>query len=427
MTRRRVFLGAVVAVGLALAPTRARAADDGRSLALSGYVHVDAVAFRQSSESQLDPSTGAPLNESRFLLRRARLRAESDQGYLHGALELDANTIAGPQVRPFAAEATFKWPASEPYRGPAELARATFDRSTFAVSAGLLMTPFGYEVPERENVRPFLERSTFANELVPQSYDLGVRIMGGFGHVSYAFAVVNGSPIGNRTFPGQDPDTSKDLVFRVGGTGSFFGALRLSAGVSGLTGRGFHAGSPPTKDAVQWRDENGDGIVDVPELRVLPGAPGSPSEGFRRFALGADVNATLTLPGLGDLTARGELVRAKNLGRGTLVADPVAAGRDLRELGAAVSLTQEITPLGLVGVRFDTYDPDTDADEALPFVRVPRDTSLSTWAFLALIRWKKARFVVEYDHRKNPFGRSPAGTSTTLPDDSLTFRAVVGF
>ena len=41
------------------------------------------------------------------------------------------------------------------------------------------MTPFGFDVAERERTRPFLERTAMANELVPQSYDLGVRVLGG--------------------------------------------------------------------------------------------------------------------------------------------------------------------------------------------------------------------------------------------------------
>ena len=41
---------------------------------LSGFVQTD-YAAKQISEDQLNTSTGAPLNEDRFLLRRARLRA----------------------------------------------------------------------------------------------------------------------------------------------------------------------------------------------------------------------------------------------------------------------------------------------------------------------------------------------------------------
>jgi hypothetical protein len=394
---------------------------------VSGYVHLDWVVFRESSQNEVNPSTGEPLNEDRFLIRRARLRLESDQGLVHGVFVLDANTVRGPQVRPWNLEASLKWPTTTAYRGPAAIAQSTSDEPFVIVSAGLLITPFGFEVPELENQRPFLERSTMAGELVPQSYDLGVRVLGGYRFVNYALGIMNGDPIGESTFPGRDPNKSKDLVFRVGAVAEVTSGLRFDAGFSGLTGRGFHKGASPSKDQLVWRDQNEDGQVQQTELQVLAGSPATPSEGFQRFALGADARVRMKLPVLGDLMLRGELVRAKNLGRGTFVADPVAASRDLRELGWVLSVTQEITQWALVGVRYDTYDPDADARDQRPFALVPRDSSVSTWAFMATARWKKARLVAEYDHRENSLGRDVTGAPTTLADDSFTLRAAVAF
>jgi hypothetical protein len=396
-------------------------------LAISGYVHADWAVFRESSQNEVNPSTGEPLNEDRFLIRRARLRLESDQGLVHGVFVLDANTVRGPQVRPWNLEASLKWPTTTAYRGPAAIAQSTSDEPFVIVSAGLLITPFGFEVPELENQRPFLERSTMAGELVPQSYDLGVRVLGGYRFVNYALGIMNGDPIGESTFPGRDPNKSKDLVFRVGAVAEVTSGLRFDAGFSGLTGRGFHKGASPSKDQLVWRDQNEDGQVQQTELQVLAGSPATPSEGFQRFALGADARVRMKLPVLGDLMLRGELVRAKNLGRGTFVADPVAASRDLRELGWVLSVTQEITQWALVGVRYDTYDPDADARDQRPFALVPRDSSVSTWAFMATARWKKARLVAEYDHRESSLGRDVTGAPTTLADDSFTLRAAVAF
>jgi hypothetical protein len=124
---------------------------------------------------------------------------------------------------------------------------------------------------------------------------------------------------------------------------------------------------------------------------------------------------------------RAELVRAKNLARGTFAADPIAASRDLRELGWYVGATQELTRWAMIGVRYDLFDPDADSQERRPFAIVPKDSSLATWSFLAMARWKKARLVAEYDRRTNHLGRDASGAPTNLADDSLTFRAVVGF
>ncbi|HSO40753.1 MAG TPA: hypothetical protein VLT33_49850 [Labilithrix sp.] len=397
------------------------------ALTLSGYVHVDWVPYRQSSQDEVSPTSGEPLNENRFVIRRARLRLESDQGLLHGALMLDANTIRGLQVRPWNLEASLKWPPDTPYRQPSAIAQSSSKEAFVIVSAGLLVTPFGFDVPELEIDRPFLERTTMASELVPQSYDLGLRVLGGYKFVNYAFAIVNGDPIGESTFPGRDPSQSKDLVFRLGTSTEVVPGLRFDAGFSGLNGRGFHKGNAPTKDQLVWRDQNEDGQVQQTELQVITGSPATPSQGFQRFALGADARVHLRLPRLGELTVRAEIVRAKNLDRGTFAADPVATSRDLRELGWTLAVTQELTRWGLVGVRYDTFDPDADAREQRPFALVPKDSSLSTWTFMGQLRWKTARLIAEYDHRTNALGRDVSGAPTTLADDSFTLRAAVGF
>ena len=49
-------------------------------LRFSGYVQVDAVAYNQLSQDEVDPATGKPLNQTRFLLRRGHLRADLDEG-----------------------------------------------------------------------------------------------------------------------------------------------------------------------------------------------------------------------------------------------------------------------------------------------------------------------------------------------------------
>lgn len=421
-------------------------------LVVSGYVHLDWVALRQSSQDEVTQD-GAPLNEDRFVLRRARLRAERDHGLFHGAFEIDANTVAGPQLRPIDAEASLKWPSRRPYArapwahdtagAPSESvdgpdrapriederrrAQARTDEPWFMVTAGLFRTPFGFEVQESERQRPWLERATVSSALFPQSFDLGVRVAGGFAFVRYAIGIMNGDPVGERTFPGRDPNKSKDLTFRLGGATAVTDRIRLEGGVSGMTGRGFSPGQPATKDVLQWQDSNDDGVIDATELQISAGSPATPSQGFRRFAMGADVRVVVGLPVLGDLALRAEIVRAQNLDRGLMVSDPIVATRDLRQLGWYVGASQELTPWALIGVRYDRYDPDADAREQTPFAIVPRDPSMSTWSFSAAARAAFARLVAQYDHRKNAFGRDASGAPVTLADDSFTLRAEVRF
>ncbi len=412
---------------------------------VSGYVHVDWVVHRESSQNEVTQD-GQPLNEDRFLLRRARLRGERDLGMFHGALELDANTLNGVQVRPVNAEATFKWPPERAYartpwaadpagalgRASGDGPPARLDSSAggpwFMVSAGLFRTPFGFEVAESERERPWLERSSMSNGLFPQSFDLGLRVLGGFRALRYAFALMNGEPLGERTFPGRDPNESKDLVFRLGGASALTEAFQLEGGVSGVTGRGFHRGAPASVDVLRWRDTNGDGAVDaLQELTITPGSPATPSSSFKRFAVGADLRARLRLPVLGELAVRAEIVRGSNLDRGLFVSDPVAATRDVRQLGYYVGMSQELTRWALVSVRYDRYAPDADAREQEPFAVVPRDSAITTWSFALAGRFGPGRLVAQYDKRENKLGRDVAGRPATLADDAFTVRAEVRF
>jgi hypothetical protein len=395
---------------------------------VSGFAHVDWTLLRQSSEDEVD-SAGKPLNERRFLLRRGRIRAESDQGYVHGAVMVDANTIDGPQMRPWNVEATVKWPASRPYSmEPIAAARDHGPDPYFMVTAGLILTPFGHELQELDITRTWLERSTMSGALFPTPYDLGLRVLGGYRIVQWELGIMNGDPLGEKTFPGRDPNKSKDLVFRLGAGGDLGSIVRIEGGVSGLTGRGFHEGTQGTKDQLVWRDQNENGVVEAPELQVAPGSPATPSESFDRFALGADLRVRAQLPVLGLLEARAELVRAKNLDRGLVIADPVSASRDLRESGFHVGVTQEITRWAALGVRYDLYDPDSDASEQRAFALVPRDSTFKTWAFAAIFRLPSAlRVIAEYDLKKNALGRDVSGNPTTLADDSFTVRAEVKF
>src|SRR5262249_28907428 len=149
-----------------------------------------------------------------------------------------------------------------------------YDGPWFMVTAGMFRTPFGFEVQEPERLRPFLERSSMSNALFPQSFDLGLRILGGFPMARWSLAVMNGEPIGEKNFPGRDPNKSKDVVFRVGAASEVFPGIRLEGGVSGLSGQGFHKGNPATADQIQWVDQNTDGNVNaIGEITVVPGSP----------------------------------------------------------------------------------------------------------------------------------------------------------
>jgi hypothetical protein len=386
-----------------------------RSLRLSGFIQADATLHNQSSQDELSPS-GQPLNKDQFSIPRAHLRVDAEKWMLLAAFEVEGSTTNGPAIKPVEANLSFRWQGPDP-KGP----------PLVTTTLGLMKIPFGFEVPELDPQRLFLERSTVARALFPGTYDLGFRVQGGYRFLRYAVAVMNGEPIGEASFPGRDPNAAKDIVGRIGAEGAPTPFLRIRAGVSALTGTGLHAGTPATKDALVWIDMNGDGIVEPDEIQVIPGSPATPSQSYSRFALGADLAVIARLPVVGELTLAGEIVRSTNLDRGIEPADPVATGRDLRELGYYVSLSQEVTRYATFGVRFDAYDPDADATVQRGVSLVPTSHVYTTTAFTVAGRRPPGRLIFEYDHNTNNLGRTAGGPPTTLADDAWTVRGEVVF
>ncbi len=389
----------------------------GWQLELTGYLQVDAVAWSQDSIDELDPETAEPLNEERFLIRRGRLRAEARRDAFTGAIEFDGNTIAGATTaRLLGAQAG--WSFARPQLRGAPV---------IAVSAGLFKIPFGVEVPASERDKAFLEAPAFARALFPGNYDAGVMAQGSYGAARWSVAMMNGSPVGDAQWKGSDPSSSYELVGRVGAVVHGPRKLRVEAGVSVLTGTGLHPGTPETKDDIQWIDENGNGIVESTELHVIPGASATPSQTFTRDALGADVQIHWCLCKVGNGTAYAEAALATNLDRGLVYSDPIAQTRDLRQLGFAVGVVQEVGAHLLAGARYDRYDADRDAFEREGVDLVSTHQIFSTLSVMAAARWHDARLLVQYDHERNPFGRGDDGAPATRAADRLTLRAQVGF
>jgi hypothetical protein len=204
-------------------------------------------------------------------------------------------------------------------------------------------------------------------------------------------------------------------------------SVRVAAGFSGASGRGLHLGAAATKDRLAWSDGNEDGFVALSELSVVPGVPATVSRGFSHFALGADARVSVALPVLGELSLRAEIIRAQNLDRALEPADPIASGRDLREIGWAVGAALNLTPLAQLAAQYDTYRPDADARRSVGGEVVPLDPSYSTLAIALSVRLPPLRLIAEYDHNDNRLGRSASGSPARLRDDVFTLRGELGF
>ena len=382
-------------------------------LGLTGFVQSD-LTVRQSSTDQLNPS-GVPLNQQTFMIRRARLRATVERWWVAGGLELDGNTVNGPQARLLAAEASLKYPGE---RNSLPLVMGTL---------GLFKIPFGFEIIQSDRDRLFMERATVMRALFPGEYDAGARVMGGWRFVRYVIAVQNGNPIGDRSFALRDPNAAKDVTGRVGVDVPIASGVWVAGGASGLTGKGFHAGSAATKATVQWNDTNGNGVADNGEIMVIPGASALPSQNFPRFAVGGDLRIGFTIPNLGATMLYGEVVWAKNVDRAVLPADPVAFARDYREFGAYGALIQEIGPHVMVGARYDFYNPDADSTNQVMGAQLPTALSYQTLSMTAAFRGPAGRLIAEFDLNRNHNGRDMQGNPANLADNAFIVRGEVTF
>ncbi len=413
---RRVSIAALLLVGAAHAdPLRPVTGRLGWQVDLDSFVQVDGVPWAEASANQISPSTSEPENQETMEIRRGLLRVRAHKDELTGELELDANTVGGPNARVLTAKVGWAMPGAVPL---------------VSVDAGLMLIPFGVEVPTNVRYRTFMEQPTFLRALFPGDNDVGVVARGGWGIARWSLAAMNGAPIKDAQWKGADPSSSYDLIARVGGDLSIRtvpGRPHFVFGVSALTGSSIHPGTPPTKDTIEWVDENHDGIIQITEIHDVPGRPGEPSQAFKHDALGADASAEWCLRELGAGKAFFEGAISTNLDRGVYYADPIATSRDLRELGFAAGVVQSLTEHGLAGVRYDRYNADRDASQQAGISLVGVDRVFDTWAFLAAGIWHTSRLSFEYDHVRNPFGLSDSGMPTTRADDRFVVRAQAEF
>jgi hypothetical protein len=368
----------------------------------------------EDSQDQLFQG-GAPMNQDRFLVRRARVSVVGEWQYAAIALEIDANTTSGPQVDLRKAEASIQY---RPDRSRPPIVMATL---------GQFDTPFGYELVESPRTRWFMERSTLSRAFWPGEPDLGIRLAGALGFFRWTIAPINGEPLGEKSpYTLQDPNTAKDIVFRFGVDSMPREDLHIAAGVSTTRGRGFHAGTDATKSTIRWVDLNEDGVVQPFELQAVPGQAATPSQNFDRWAAGLDLRIHYRSR-LGITKMYAEFVLGANMDRALFVADPILNGfRDQRELGYCIGVTQEIGPYGVVGFRYDSYDPNLDASDKRGGSLIPYSQAITTYSpLVGVVLPDRARLLFQYDVVRDALARSNTGVPTDLKNNAWTVRLQV--
>jgi hypothetical protein len=394
-------------------------------VAFSAYLQAQ-YEQHADSEDQLQQG-GAPLNQDRFLVRRGRVRLDAAWRYTEMTVTVDGNTTRGPSFGLRRAEASVLWRGPKAWDGKlAPQGAREGSPPPVKLTLGLMDIPFGFELADSPRDRVFMERSQGSLAFFPGEPDVGVRLSGGLGFFRYAFAFLNGEPIDDR--PGKvtrDLNGAKDFVARVGVDTRPAERFGLAGGISVLRGQGFHPGTDATKGSVSWRDLNENSAIDAGEITASPGSAATPSKNFDRWAFGLDLQARLRTA-LGSTWLYGELTLGQNLDRGLFVADPIVTGIDTREIAAYGALTQEITRYGLVGFRFDLYNPNADFFDKRAAKLVPGSQTISTFSpVVGLALPDRARLLFQYDVIRDLLAKDTQGVPTDLRNDRWTLRLQV--
>jgi hypothetical protein len=387
------------------APAPARPA----GLEISGYLHAQ-YQHSAASEDQLNAS-GQPINETEFVLRRARLRLDKVWDYAAATLELDANTVRGVTVGIRRAEASIF------YRGGNDDGLPPL----LGLTLGVTDLPFGFELGESTRDRIFMERTLASTALFPTEADAGAKLFGAYSVLRYAVAVSNGEPIDRNGLP-HDPNAAKDVTGRLGAEGEVARGFTLAGGTSFVAGTGFHRGQAARKSVIRWRDDNEDGVLQANEVIATPGIAATPSKNFDRWVLGLDLETSLATP-IGRTILYGEAFVASSYDRGYAPADPAVSNVEVREAGGYLALAQELTRYALVGVRASIYDPNSDVVETRAAETVPKIQTVKTFSALgALVLPGRARLSFQYDLIKDYLARDALGVPADADNNRWTLR-----
>jgi hypothetical protein len=201
--------------------------------------------------------------------------------------------------------------------------------------------------------------------------------------------------------------------------------LQLAGGVSSLRGTGFDPGTSATMGSITYTDLFGNNTVQNQDLSPATAMAAKPSQTFQRWAAGADLRMNYRWhPGV--LKVYGEFMLGSNMDRGQFFANPVLTGIDQRELGFYVGALQEICRYGMIGFRYDYYDPNSNAFDKREGLLIPYSEAIHTSALLGgLTLPDRARLVFEYDIVRNGLARNAVGIPANLPSNNWTLRLQV--
>ncbi len=302
-----------------------------KRLKFSGYLQARTEFSETSNDSVKvsgSPATLTVPNNTRFYIRRARLKLTYDSSPLSQAVVY----FDGGQDR------TLRL-----LEGYVTLLDPWTPNHDHQLTLGQFNVPFGYEIERSSSVRELPERSRAENVLFSGERDRGVKLESQWtGQFKTTLAVLNGAGINSADFPNTDPTRGKDVVARA----------RWSQGVwdaaaSYYWGRQVTALTGP--DALTDKTRIG---LDAQVFWTLPGAGGGSvrAEGYSGHDVNADSLKTLVVS---PTSANPNRLLKSGANSGHLATDM---------LGGYVMVVQNPGVRFQAVLRYDMYDPNTDLE-----------------------------------------------------------------
>jgi hypothetical protein len=291
-----------------------QATEKASKLKLSGYLQ-GRYEWHDDANFGLDPAKGTPRGSSRFLVRRARIKATY----------AGKNSEFMMQVSGARDELTFT---------DAEASLVdTWTPLGLKLTMGQFKVPFGFEIMQSSSERELPERARMYTTLYPGERDRGLRLTGKRGVFNFAVALINGNGTLDAVYRSFDQTSWKDLVGRLQMDLSF-----LAVAISG-----------------HW----GHTLKTRPGTPASGGAPAIPTtyERFNRVRVGADVQGRIAIRPIGDLVLRAEVAMAKDtaIEFSEVAGDPCS---NVKSFGWSATAVQHVHNVLGVVARVDQFDPN---------------------------------------------------------------------
>lgn len=298
----------------------------------------------------------APRGSSRFLVRRARIKA----------------TYAGKN-----AEYVFQVSGGRDELTFTDAEASLVDSWTplgLKLTMGQFKVPFGFEILQSSSEREMPERVRMYTTLFPGERDRGLRLTGKRGPINFALALINGNGTLDPIYRSFDQTSWKDLV----------GRLQLDLGFLAVAVSGHWGHTLKTR-------------LGTPPSGSTAAVPAS-YERFNRLRFAVDAQGRIAIKPVGDLVLRAEVVTAKDtaIEFSQVAGDPCS---NVKSFGWSATAVQHVHNVLGVVARVDQFDPNGGLGATCKsYMAAESDRVLTVGGGVFVPLSENIRLTLAYDH-----------------------------